>query len=134
MSRRLTELLGIELPIIQAPMAGVQGSALAAAVSNAGGLGSRRESRRAVLTNLFTGRPARSIVNRIMRELGPVSEVPPAFPLAFAAVAPLRAAAESRGRDDVSPLWCGQNASGCKEVPAASLTRELAAPALAALR
>jgi nitronate monooxygenase len=36
----LTELLGIELPIIQAPMAGVQGSALAVAVSNAGGLGS----------------------------------------------------------------------------------------------
>jgi nitronate monooxygenase len=37
---RITEVLGIELPIIQAPMAGVQGSALAIAVSNAGGLGS----------------------------------------------------------------------------------------------
>src|SRR4026209_1855908 len=36
----LESLLGIELPIIQAPMAGVQGSALAIAVSNAGGLGS----------------------------------------------------------------------------------------------
>ena len=34
------DLLGIELPIIQAPMAGVQGSALAIAVSEAGGLGS----------------------------------------------------------------------------------------------
>src|SRR5277367_578567 len=34
------ELLGTELPIIQAPMAGVQGSNLAVAVSNAGGLGS----------------------------------------------------------------------------------------------
>ena len=34
------ELFGIDLPIIQAPMAGVQGSALAVAVSNAGGLGS----------------------------------------------------------------------------------------------
>ena len=37
---KLQQLLGIELPIIQAPMAGVQGSALAVAVSNAGGLGS----------------------------------------------------------------------------------------------
>ena len=37
---RLQELLGIDLPIIQAPMAGVQGSELAVAVSNAGGLGS----------------------------------------------------------------------------------------------
>src|SRR4029079_3759514 len=36
----LQSLLGIELPIIQAPMAGVQDSALAVAVSNAGGLGS----------------------------------------------------------------------------------------------
>ncbi|HEX9023862.1 MAG TPA: nitronate monooxygenase [Geobacteraceae bacterium] len=36
----LRELLGIELPIIQAPMAGVQGRALAVAVSEAGGLGS----------------------------------------------------------------------------------------------
>ncbi|MGA2255407.1 MAG: nitronate monooxygenase [Thermoguttaceae bacterium] len=36
----LQELLGIELPIIQAPMAGVQGSTLAVAASNAGGLGS----------------------------------------------------------------------------------------------
>src|SRR6059036_223102 len=36
----LQALLGVELPIIQAPMAGVQGSALAVAVSNAGGLGS----------------------------------------------------------------------------------------------
>jgi nitronate monooxygenase len=49
------------------------------------------------LTNLFTGRPARSIVNRIMRELGPRSSAPPAFPLATAAIAPLRAQAESRG-------------------------------------
>jgi nitronate monooxygenase len=47
--------------------------------------------------------------------------------LATAAIAPLRAAAESRGRDDFSPLWSGQNASGCKEIPAADLTRGLAA-------
>jgi nitronate monooxygenase len=78
------------------------------------------------LTNLFTGRPARGIVNRLMKELGPISTLPPAFPLAAAALAPLRAKAESLVSGDFSPLWCGQNASGCAEIPAAQLTRELA--------
>ena len=84
-------------------------------------------ARHTALTNVFTGRPARGIVNRIMRELGPVSPTAPAFPLATSAIAPLRAKAEGRGSGDFSPLWSGQNASGCKEMPAAQLTRELAA-------
>jgi len=84
-------------------------------------------ARHTALTNLFTGRPARGIVNRVMKELGPVSTAAPAFPLATAAIAPLRAKAESQGSGDFSPLWSGQNASGCKEMPAADLTRELAA-------
>ncbi len=84
-------------------------------------------ARHTALTNLFTGRPARGIVNRIMKELGPISTAAPAFPLATAAIAPLRAKAESRGSGDFSPLWSGQNASGCKEIPAAQLTRELVA-------
>jgi len=79
------------------------------------------------LTNVFTGRPARGIVNRIMKELGPISTAAPAFPLATSANAPLRARAESQGSGDFSPLWSGQNASGCKEVPAAQLTREFGA-------
>jgi len=79
------------------------------------------------LTNLFTGRPGRGIVNRIMKELGPISAAAHAFPLATSAIAPLRAMAESQGSGDFSPLWCGQNASGCKDMPAAQLTRELAA-------
>ena len=79
------------------------------------------------LTNLFTGRPARGIVNRVIRELGPISSTAPAFPLATSAIAPLRAKAESQGSGDFSPLWSGQNARGCKEIPAADLTRELAA-------
>jgi nitronate monooxygenase len=83
-------------------------------------------ARHTALTNLFTGRPARGIVNRIMKELGPMSDAPPAFPLATAAVAPLRAKAESQGSGDFSPLWSGQNASGCREIPAAKLTRDLA--------
>jgi nitronate monooxygenase len=79
------------------------------------------------LTNLFTGRPARGIVNRLIRERGPVSDAVPAFPLATAAIAPLRARAESKGSGDFSSMWAGQNVSGCKEIPAAQLTRELAA-------
>jgi len=84
-------------------------------------------ARHTALTNLFSGRPARGIVNRVMRELGPISAAVPAFPLAASAMAPLRARAESSGSPDFSPLWCGQNVSGCKEIPAAELTRELAA-------
>ena len=84
-------------------------------------------ARHTALTNLFTGRPARGIVNRLMEELGPISDAAPAFPLATSAIAPLRAKAESEGSGDFSPLWCGQNAGGCKEVPAAQLTQELAA-------
>ena len=80
------------------------------------------------MTNVFTGRPARSIVNRLMRELGPMSAAAPAFPLAARALAPLRAEAERSGSGDFSPLWAGQNVMGCQEIPAAELTRLLAAP------
>ena len=83
-------------------------------------------ARHTALTNLFTGRPARGIVNRLMKELGSISSAPPAFPLATAAIAPLRAKAEAQGSGDFSPLWSGQNA-GCKELPAGELTRALAA-------
>ena len=84
-------------------------------------------ARHTALTNLFTGRPARGIVNRLMREIGPMSHVVPAFPLATAAIAPLRAHAERNGSGEFSPLWSGQNASGCREMPAAAITRALAA-------
>jgi nitronate monooxygenase len=84
-------------------------------------------ARHTAVTNVFTGRPARGIVNRAMTELGPMSPAAPAFPLASAAIGPLRAKAESLGRGDFSPLWSGQNASGCREIPAGDLTRELTA-------
>jgi len=83
-------------------------------------------ARHTAVTNLFSGRPARGIMNRLMRELGPVRTAVPDFPLASSALALLRAKAESQGRGDFSPLWAGQNASGCREIPAADLTRELA--------
>jgi nitronate monooxygenase len=82
-------------------------------------------ARHTALTNLFTGRPARGIVNRIMRELGSLNPAAPEFPLATAAIAPLRAKAEANASGDFSPLWSGQNPSGCREVPAADLTRAL---------
>ena len=78
------------------------------------------------LTNVFTGRRARGIVNRLMRERGPMSSVVPAFPLAASALAPLRAKAESAGSGDFSPLWAGQNATNCREISAGGLTEELA--------
>jgi len=83
-------------------------------------------ARQTALTNLFSGRPARGIVNRLMSELGPINGLAPAFPLATSALAPLRAKAEAEGKGDFSPLWAGQNVTGCKEIPAAELTRALA--------
>ncbi len=87
------------------------------------------QARHTALTNLFSGRPARGIVNRLMRELGPISTLAPAFPLATGAIAPLRQAAEAMALGDFSPLWCGQNPDGCQAIPAAALTRLLAAGA-----
>lgn len=85
------------------------------------------------LTNLMTGRPARGVVNRVMRELGPMGKAPD-FPLAGGALAPLRAKAEAQGLGDFSPLWAGQAAALGRALPAAELTQRLAAEAQALLR
>lgn len=77
------------------------------------------------LTNVFTGRPARGIVNRLMTDLGYINAQAPAFPLATAASAPLRAKAEAAGQGDFTPLWAGQNTSGCDAISATDLTRRL---------
>jgi nitronate monooxygenase len=86
------------------------------------------------ITNVFTGRPARAIVNRFMREVGPMSDVAPEFPLAAATLAPLRAKSETAGSADFTPLWSGQAAPLGRELPAAELTKTLATEALANLR
>ena len=83
-----------------------------------------------VLTNVFSGRPARGLVNRIVREIGPMTPDAPAFPTAGGAIAPLRAAAEAAGSSEFSPLWSGQAASLSRLGSALELTRELAANAL----
>jgi nitronate monooxygenase len=85
---------------------------------------------RTALTNLFSGRPARGLVNRLTREVGPMSDLAPPFPTAGAALAPLKAKAEAAGRADFSSLWSGQAASLAREMPAGELTRRLAEDAL----
>jgi nitronate monooxygenase len=86
------------------------------------------------LTNVMTGRPARGIVNRAIRELGPISEVAPEFPLAGGALAPLRAKAEGQGSGEFSPMWSGQAAALGRALPAGELTMALASEALERLR
>jgi nitronate monooxygenase len=83
------------------------------------------------LTNLFTGRPARGINNRIMRELGPMSGLAPRFPLAGGALIPLRAVTDAQGNSDFSNLWAGQALRLGRHMPAEQLTREIADEALA---
>lgn len=85
------------------------------------------------LTNLFTGRPARGLFNRVMREVGPMSDLAPAFPTAGGALAPLKAKAETQGSGDFSSLWSGQAASLARETDAATLTRKLAEDGAVAL-
>jgi nitronate monooxygenase len=82
----------------------------------------------------MTGRPARGIINRLMREVGPISDVAPEFPLAAGALAPLRAKAEAQGSGDFSPMWAGQAALLGRDMPAGQLTKALAAEALERMR
>jgi len=86
------------------------------------------------LTNVLTGRPARGIVTRFMREQGPISDAAPQFPLAAVALGPLRAKAELEGRGDFSPMWSGEAAALGREMPAANLIRLLASEALERMR
>jgi nitronate monooxygenase len=87
-----------------------------------------------VVTTVFTGRPARGILNRVLRDIGPMPPEAPMFPNAANALMPLRAAAEMRGSSDFTPLWSGQAASLAHETGAAELTKSLAAEARSLLR
>jgi nitronate monooxygenase len=82
-----------------------------------------------ILTNVMTGRPARGIANRVMREVGPISPDAPVFPHAATCLAPLKAAAEKLGKVDFTNLWAGQAVKMGRDMPAAELTRALAAGA-----
>ena len=78
------------------------------------------------LTNLFSGKPARGLMNRLMREQGPIYEQAPVFPTAGEALTPLKAQAEKTGSTDFSSLWAGQAASLAREADACTLTQQLA--------
>lgn len=83
-------------------------------------------SEKTAITNLFTGRPARGIVNRLMREIGPINPAAPEFPLAATAIFALRSQAEPKGVNDFTSMWAGQNTRNCREIGAAKLTQQLA--------
>ncbi len=85
------------------------------------------------LTNVFTGRPARGLINRAVREVGPISPDAPQFPLAASAMGPLRAAAEAKGSGDFTPLWSGQAMTLGRKIGAGELTQKLAAETLVRL-
>jgi nitronate monooxygenase len=87
-----------------------------------------------VLTNVFTGRPARARSNRLTRELGPLHAVTPDFPTPMLALAPLRRKMEQQGSREFSPHWAGQAAPLGREMPAEALTRALAEAALEQFR
>ncbi|HEY2525764.1 MAG TPA: nitronate monooxygenase family protein [Candidatus Binataceae bacterium] len=84
-----------------------------------------------MVTNVFTGRPARGIANRLMLEVGPMAPSAPRFPLASSAIAPLRAKSEPAGSRDFMNLWSGQAVRLARRgVAARELTRALAAETL----
>jgi nitronate monooxygenase len=95
---------------------------------------SRLSEGRSLFTNLMSGGLARGLRGRLIDELGPIRPEAPPYPLASAALAPIRAAAEKQGEYGFGPMWAGQAAPLGQALPAAELTRRLAAEALAILR
>jgi nitronate monooxygenase len=87
-----------------------------------------------IVTNLMTGGLARGLHGRLVNELGPVRSEAPPYPRASAALAPIRVAAEKQGEYGFGPMWAGQAAPLGETIPAAELTRKLAADALAILQ
>jgi nitronate monooxygenase len=81
------------------------------------------------VTNVFTGRPARVLINRLARETGPIADALPDFPLPLGELLPLQASAEQKGSSDFTPLWSGQAAPLAREIPAKALTLKVAAEA-----
>ncbi len=87
-------------------------------------------ARDTAITNILTGRPARGVVNRFMREQGPMNAAAPVFPFGRPAIAPLRAKAEAQGSGDFSPLWSGQGPAPVAGLGAKDLTSQLADEAI----
>lgn len=90
----------------------------------------RTRDNQTVLTNVFSGRPARGILNRFIEQTGPMSSIAPPFPLAASAVAPLRKVSEAAGSTEFMQMWSGQSAALAQAMPARALTQRLAEEAL----
>jgi nitronate monooxygenase len=83
------------------------------------------------LTRAFTGRRARGIANRFLREHS--ADAPIAYPEIHHATAPLRAAGRAANDPDVLNLWAGQAHELAPELPAAEVVATMAAEAAEAL-
>jgi nitronate monooxygenase len=94
----------------------------------------KNERNQTAVTNVFTGRAARAIVNRMVREIGPMTKLAPDFPLAGRFSAPLRVASEAKRVTDFTPMWSGQSAYLARELSAKELTQRLAAETVAKLK
>ncbi|MFD1259475.1 NAD(P)H-dependent flavin oxidoreductase [Entomomonas asaccharolytica] len=84
------------------------------------------EIKHTAITNIFTGKPARALINKAIQEIGPLNSLVPSFPYATPAMAALRQIAESQDSNNFTPLWASQNISGCNIIPAAEITKQLA--------
>ncbi|EGZ04566.1 hypothetical protein PHYSODRAFT_536147 [Phytophthora sojae] len=81
------------------------------------------EALETAITNIFSGRPARGFVTRVMRELGPMCAAAPEFPTAGAPLAALKKAAEVNGDTAFSSMWSGQSPGFAKEKSAKNIVR-----------
>ena len=92
----------------------------------------RRGGAPTALTRAFTGRTARGITNKFLREH--TAEAPSAYPELHHLTAPLRAAARAEGDPDGLHLWAGQTYALARAAPAADLVAQLATDTHAALQ
>ena len=90
----------------------------------------KSEASQTVLTNVFTGLPARAIATRMVREIGPMSKLVPDFPRATGFSTPLGVASEAKGATDFTHVWSGQSVRLARELSAREITQRLAEGAL----
>lgn len=77
------------------------------------------------LTRIFSGRPARGILNDAMRALAPHEADIPAYPVQNALMGPIRRAAAQAGDAGHIALWAGQGVAAARAMPAGELVQAL---------
>ncbi len=78
------------------------------------------------LTRIFSGRPARGIINDAMRALAPHEADIPAYPIQNALMGPVRRAAAQAGDAEYIALWAGQGVGAARALAAGALAQALA--------